>query len=135
LKHFKSKADINQFKSFLGFVEQALDGIDVPQKTVFSLMTVAEEIIINIINYAYTDEPGDLEIDFENEEQIIRFTFKDQGTPFNPMEHSEVDTSLGAHERDIGGLGIHLVKSMTDRVTYQYENGKNILAIEKKLDE
>ena len=135
MKHFKSKADINQFKSFLGFVEQALDGIDVPQKTVFSLMTVAEEIIINIINYAYTDEPGDLEIDFENEEQIIRFTFKDQGTPFNPMEHSEVDTSLGAHERDIGGLGIHLVKSMTDRVTYQYENGKNILAIEKKLDE
>ena len=135
MKRIKSKADINQFQTFLRFVEESLERIDVPQKIIFSLMTVAEEIIINIINYAYTDEPGDLEIDFENEEQIIRFTFKDQGTPFNPMEHSEVDTSLGAHERDIGGLGIHLVKSITDRVTYQYENGKNILAIEKKLDE
>ena len=134
MKRIKSKADINQFQAFLRFVEESLERIDVPQKIIFSLMTVAEEIIINIINYAYTDEPGDLEIDFENEGQIIRFIFKDRGAPFNPLEQSEVDTSLGAHERDIGGLGIHMVKSMTDHVSYEYQNGENILAIEKTIE-
>ncbi|MFP4462099.1 MAG: ATP-binding protein [Thermotogota bacterium] len=133
LKRIKLKAEMSNFQFFIGFVEDALVSLDLPQKVVFSLMTVAEEIIVNVVNYAYSDESGDLEIDFERDKQIIRFTFKDQGIPFNPLEKSEVDTNLQAHEREIGGLGIHMIKSMTDRVAYDYQNGENILTIEKSF--
>src|SRR6056297_3473366 len=129
LKRVQSKAEISRFEQFMKFVEDSLNSADVPQKTIFSLMTVCEEIIVNIINYAYTDESGDLEIDFESDGQSVRFSFKDHGLPFNPLEKSEVDTNLQAHERDIGGLGIHMMKSMTDRVSYEYENGENILIV------
>ena len=134
MKRIKLKADMRHFDLFIGFVEESLKSIDVPQKNIFSLLTVSEEIIVNIINYAYTEEPGELEIDFEQEGKTLRFTFKDSGTPFDPLSQSEVDTSLQAHERDIGGLGIHMVKSMTDNVTYAYNNGENILVIEKVVE-
>jgi len=125
---------MRHFDLLMGFVEESLKSVDVPQKSIFSLMTVSEEIIVNIIHYAYNEEKGDLEIDFEQEGQTLRFTFKDSGTPFDPLAHTEVDTNLQAHERDIGGLGIHMVKSMTDKVAYDYQNGENILVIEKRID-
>jgi len=133
LKQFKSKAVMNQFEQFIGFVEDALGSVGMAQKNIFSLMTVSEEIIVNIIHYAYDEKPGDLEIIFEGDEQNVRLTFIDKGTPFNPLTQSQVDTSLKAHEREIGGLGIHMIKSMTDRMMYDYKEGKNILTIEKQI--
>jgi len=133
LKRIKSKAEMSHFQSFVRFVEEALESIDVPQKYIFSLMTVTEEIIVNIIHYAYKKESGDLEIDFENDGKIVRFTFKDNGIPFNPLEKSDVNTNLQAHEREIGGLGIHMIKSMTDHIDYTYEKGQNVFIIEKNV--
>lgn len=131
MKQIKAKAEMSNFQTFMEFVEDALKSIDLPQKYIFSLMTVTEEIIVNIIHYAYKNESGDLEIDFESDGKIVRFIFKDNGIPFNPLEKSDVNTNLQVHERDIGGLGIHMIKSMTDNVTYQYQNNTNILKIEK----
>lgn len=133
MKRIKSKAEMSHFQSFVRFVEDALESIDVPQKYIFSLMTVTEEIIVNIIHYAYKKESGDLEIDFENDGKIVRFTFKDNGIPFNPLEKSDVNTNLQAHEREIGGLGIHMIKSMTDHIDYTYEKGQNVFIIEKNV--
>ena len=124
---------MSQFEQFIGFVEEVLSSIGMAKKTIFSLMTVSEEIIVNIIHYAYTEKQGDLEIVFESDGQSIWLTFIDEGTPFNPLIQSQVDTSLQAHEREIGGLGIHMIKSMTDRVIYNYKDGKNILTIEKQI--
>lgn len=131
MKLIKEKAEMSNFQSFIGFVEEALESIDLPQNFIFSLMTVTEEIIVNIINYAYKNESGDLEIVFESDGKIVRFIFKDNGIPFNPLEKSDVNTNLQVHERDIGGLGIHMIKSMTDKLTYQYQNNTNILKVEK----
>ncbi len=131
MKQIKAKAEMSNFQSFIGFVEDALESIDLPQKYIFSLMTVTEEIIVNIIHYAYKNESGDLEIDFESDGKIVRFTFKDKGIPFNPLEKSDVDTNLQAHEREIGGLGIHMIKSMTDNIYYEYEKEQNVFIIEK----
>jgi anti-sigma regulatory factor (Ser/Thr protein kinase) len=97
-------------------------------------LTVCEEIIVNIINYAYPDKVGEMGIEFEADENAVWLTFVDEGVPFNPLEKSEVNTNLEAHERDIGGLGIHMIKSMTDRVDYDFKDGKNILIIEKRMN-
>jgi anti-sigma regulatory factor (Ser/Thr protein kinase) len=124
---------MENFETFMGFMENSLGSIDVPQKTVFSLLTVSEEIIVNIINYAYPDKVGEMEIEFEADENAVWLTFVDEGVPFNPLEKSEVNTDLEAHERDIGGLGIHMIKSMTDRVAYDFKDEKNVLIIEKRI--
>ena len=60
-------------------------------------------------------------------------SFIDEGVPFNPLESDEPDVSLSAEERAIGGLGIFLVKKTMDSIKYRYENGQNILTIEKQI--
>ncbi len=70
----------------------------------------------------------------EQSDNIIVFELKDQGKPFNPIEEApEVDTTLSADERQIGGLGIFLINKIMDDVTYRYEEGSNILTMKKNI--
>ena len=59
-------------------------------------------------------------------------TFIDSGTPFDPLQKADPDVTLDAEEREIGGLGIFLVKKSMDEITYEYKDGHNILRIRKK---
>ena len=63
----------------------------------------------------------------------LAFSLRDAGIPFNPLEREDPDISLSAQNRDIGGLGIFMVKKTMDDVTYMYENGHNVLTIRKNL--
>jgi anti-sigma regulatory factor (Ser/Thr protein kinase) len=62
------------------------------------------------------------------------FTIVDSGMPFDPTLKEEVDTTLSAEERPIGGLGIHLVRKLMDDISYQYVDNKNVLTLKKKLN-
>ena len=64
----------------------------------------------------------------------VKITFADSGIPFDPLNAPPPDVNLPAEERPIGGLGIFLVRELMDDVSYRYENGKNTLAFEKRLD-
>ena len=97
-----------------------------------------EEIYINIAHYAYKPETGKVEIScgvLRQDGQPPRMTlcFKDKGKPFNPLAREDPDITLSAEERDIGGLGIFLTKKFMDSVSYAYEDGQNILSMEKSL--
>ncbi len=63
----------------------------------------------------------------------VEITFIDQGKPYDPLAKSDPDVTLSAEERQIGGLGIYMVKKSMDDVRYRYERGRNILTIQKKL--
>ena len=63
----------------------------------------------------------------------VEITFIDDGKAYNPLEKTDPDVSLSAEEREIGGLGIYMVKKSMDAIRYQYENGKNILRIKKHM--
>ena len=63
----------------------------------------------------------------------MEIIFRDQGIPFNPMSAKEPDTTLSAEEREIGGLGIFLVRKTMDRVEYEYKDGENILHLYKSF--
>lgn len=92
------------------------------------------EILTNIISYGYTDsgeheitvrlsiEPGEMRVDVE-----------DDGKPFNPLEAPEADTTKPLEERAVGGLGVHLVRKLTDGLEYQRREGKNLLVMKKRL--
>lgn len=96
-----------------------------------------EEILVNIIEYAYPNIDGSLYISVEYIMEIkqLRFTFYDEGIPYNPLlelsEHNKV-TSL--EEQPIGGLGIFLYTTIMDGAEYKYINNKNQLTVWKNLN-
>ena len=65
----------------------------------------------------------------------LKFSIIDSGTPFDPTAKEEVDTTLAAEERSIGGLGIHLVRQLMDSINYERVGGKNILTLRKKIQQ
>ena len=93
-----------------------------------------EEAVVNVMNYAYPEGTiGDILIEAATTETQLVFTIKDSGTPFDPTQVEDPDTTLSIEDRPIGGLGIFLVKQLMDSVTYNYTDGFNILTLKKKL--
>lgn len=95
----------------------------------------AEEIFVNIASYAYRDMTGDVTIEeriYQDspQEKVLMLVFKDSGIPFNPLAREKPDVTLPESERRIGGLGIYMVKNMTDRAWYEYQDDINCLYLE-----
>lgn len=127
------KAKIENFDVCAAFIEEQLEIAGFDLKARIKVITACEEIIVNVMNYAYSDEEGDLVIAFDDGTDYIRITFIDNGRPFNPFDEPEVDVNLPVEERDIGGLGILLVKKLMDDVHYEFINNQNVLTIMKRL--
>ena len=85
--------------------------------------------------YAYAPDHGEATIScgIKGAPRTAIIRFEDAGKPFNPLEKEDADTSLDAEEREIGGLGILMVKRSMDHISYEYRDGKNILTIQKEL--
>ena len=100
-------------------------------KAQMKIDVAVEEIFINIASYAYGNEVGNAEIilDINDSNTKATITFVDEGIPYNPLEKDDPDTTLSADERQIGGLGIFIVKKSMDSVEYKNQEGKNILTI------
>lgn len=106
------------------------------KKEFFALHLVIEELAVNIADYAYPEgDDGYLDVLIDKAPGSITITFKDGGTPFNPLERQMPDVSLPLEERGIGGLGIFLTVKQMDKVTYDYRNGENVLTIMKKTSD
>ena len=96
------------------------------------LDVAVEELFVNIASYAYVDKIGIADITIELlPGQVVQITFRDSGIPYNPLEKPDPDITKPAEEREIGGLGIYIVKKSMDEVLYRYEDGQNILTIRK----
>ena len=113
-------------------IENILANYEVSIKLTFQLELVIEEIFVNIVEYAYEDV-GEITIKYEICDNPLRFkiVFIDKGIKFNPLELDSPDTSLDIDKRDIGGLGVFLVRKNVDNINYKYEDNQNILTIEK----
>jgi len=102
----------------------------------FKMLNLAiEEWVVNVINYAYPQGTrGHVELTAKVVDGILTLVIKDHGIPFDPTQHEEVDVNAGLDERQIGGLGIHLVKLIMDTVEYERStDGYNILTLTKQL--
>ncbi len=101
-----------------------------PSATLYALELSLEEILVNIISYAYEDNtPHDIEFKVEVDETMIAMKFIDDGTPFNPLAVQKADTAQPLMERGVGGLGISVVRKMRDMMEYQRKDDRNILRI------
>lgn len=117
------------------FIEEKLESINCPKRARMQMKLAVEEIFVNISSYAYHPEVGQAEVgvDIDGDPPTVTIRFLDQGHPFNPLEKPDADITLSAQDREIGGLGILLVKKIMDQVDYAYENGRNILTIKKEI--
>jgi len=126
-----------QLATVLNFIEENLNHYNPSPKFIMQLELSIEEIFINIIEYAYKNNSNQkITISYNSKENPLRaiVTFLDEGPPYNPLKNQDPDTSLSLEERDIGGLGLFLVKKNVDYIDYEYENEKNILTIEKNFE-
>ncbi len=129
------EAKLDQLDNVLDFVNSHLEVVDCPMKVQMQIDVAVEEIFVNIASYAYAPNIGSATIlmKTESDPKSATITFIDSGIPYNPLAKPDPDVTLSAEERQIGGLGIYMVKKSMDDMQYRYENGKNILTLQKNL--
>ena len=135
MKELTVEAKTTNIEAVTNFVNEQLEALDCPMKAQMQIDIAIDEIFSNIAHYAYNPEIGKATVRVEVTEDplAVVITFIDNGVPYDPLAKADPDTTLSAEERDIGGLGIFMVKKTMDEITYEYKDGQNILAIKKNL--
>jgi serine/threonine-protein kinase RsbW len=119
------------FPALLAAIEAHLESQDVPPGPSAQLMIAFDEIISNVLNHGGDGEAPTVEISLAISGGSARAEVADDGKPFDPLAAPPPDTSLSVEDREIGGLGIHLVRELMDDVTYAHEKGRNRLRFSK----
>ena len=126
--------DVQRIPQLTTFIEEVCQVAGCDDKQLHQVNLAVEEAVVNVMNYAYPQgEQGNINVEAQADEQVLRFAITDNGIPFNPTASDDVDVTLSAEDRPIGGLGIHLVRSMMDSINYNRVDGKNVLTLTKNL--
>lgn len=137
-KEMTLTAEMENLDRAQAYVRRELQACDVPMKVAMQIDIIVEEIFVNVVNYAYTPNTGEVSIECKLDPDMARcaqIIFTDSGKPFNPLEAVSTDVTLPAEERPIGGLGIYMVRKLSKKMEYRYENGQNILTIWKDISD
>lgn len=125
---------IDEIERVSAFIEELGEELNLSLSLVMKINLAIEEAITNIIQYAYPKGSANtINLSTEYKDNELIFILTDRGEAFDPTQVSEVDTSLTAEERSIGGLGIFLVRKIMGEVTYQRIDDENRLEMRKKL--
>ena len=126
--------DRSEISRLYEFVEEVGNDFELSPDIVFNLNLVLEEAVVNIINYAYPKEEHEsIYLSARMHEDSIVLVLTDTGKEFDPTAAPEADVTLSADDRQIGGLGIFLIRQIMNEVKYERIEGKNVLTLEKKL--
>jgi anti-sigma regulatory factor (Ser/Thr protein kinase) len=123
------EANIESVPAMMDFLDGFIKNL--PERMAYNMRLSCEEVLLNVVSYAYPDGGGQVDISWEDdtERRLLNVTFEDSGIPFNPLQKEEPDLSVPMRERKIGGLGIMMVRKLMDEVRYAYADGKNRLTI------
>ena len=131
LYELKIAADTDKLPEVLTFVDTILEENGFPMKAQTQIDIALEELFVNIAHYAYPEADGEALIRVSIAPDCAEITLIDSGIPYDPLAKPDPDVTLSADERDIGGLGIFMSKKLMDDITYEYNDGKNILTVKK----
>ncbi len=135
MKELTIAATVENIETVTKFVNAQLELMDCPIKAQMQIDIAIDELFGNIAHYAYNPEVGSATVRVEVSEDplAVIITFIDNGIPYDPLGKDDPDITLSAEEREIGGLGIYMVKKSMDEITYEYKDGQNILKIKKNI--
>lgn len=123
----------DNLKNVLAFVEEELEKRDASMKNTMAITVAVEEIFVNISHYAYGNNTGKATVGISFEGDDVEIRFVDSGMEFNPLNKKDPDIKASIEEREIGGLGIYMVKKSVDECRYERTNSQNIFTIRKKI--
>lgn len=122
----------NELAQMGDFIKQISSELSIDEKTTKKIRLAVEEIVVNIMNYAYPEgTEGKIDIVAEGNDDLLKLVITDSGFAFEPTKIATADTTLSAEDRKIGGLGFFLVRKMMDSVNYEHIDGKNVLTLKK----
>ncbi|MDO5131034.1 MAG: ATP-binding protein [Prevotellaceae bacterium] len=125
---------IEELERLAVFVEEVAEELGLDPELTMNLNLALEEVVSNVILYTYPREMGEkITIMAQCDSNNLVFTITDKGKEFDPTQVEEADITLSAEDREIGGLGIYIVKNIMNEVTYQRLDGKNILTLKKTI--
>ena len=132
MKELIIEAKTENLDAVLEFISAELEESECSMKLQTQIAIAVEEIFVNIAHYAYNPEVGGAVIRISVADEVT-IEFEDKGAPYNPLENTDPDITSGAEEREIGGLGIFMVKKIMDAVEYCHKDNKNLLVIRKVI--
>ena len=128
------KNEIAELERVAVFVKEVSQLLSLDSETTMNLNLALEEVVSNVILYAYPQKMGEnIIIKASSDDNILVFTITYKGDEFDPTKVEDADITLAAEDREIGGLGIFIVKNIMNEVTYQRLDGKNILTLKKNI--
>ena len=133
MKIFRREARIENYDDLCSWILETREKWNISRELANKLDICVEEAFANIIRYAYSENSGMFEVEFKKIDENIIMEFRDEGIEFNPLEKPDPVLNLPPEKRALGGLGIFLMKKMTDKVVYKRENNKNILTLFFKI--
>jgi len=126
--------DTAEIAKVAGEIERFLDAAQVPEKVIFQLNLSIDELVTNTILYGFDDQAEhQIEVKVRSSADEVVVTIEDDGHAFDPFSPSAkpVDTSLSIEERQIGGLGLHFVKTMMSQVSYARIGERNLVTLRR----
>lgn len=135
MKELTVDAKLENIAVVTDFVDEQLEEFGCPVKAQMQIDIAIDELFGNIVHYAYHPDigPATVRVEVVEEPLSVVITFIDQGVPYDPLAKADPDVTLSAEDREIGGLGIYIVKKNMNEITYEYKDGQNILKIRKEL--
>ncbi len=135
MKELTIDATVGNIDRVTEFVNGLLEEHGCSLKVQMQIDIAIDELFGNIASYAYNPEvgPATVRVELNENPLAVVITFIDHGVPYDPLKKEDPDIKLSAEEREIGGLGIYMVKKTMDGISYEYKNGQNILTITKKI--
>jgi anti-sigma regulatory factor (Ser/Thr protein kinase) len=130
LSELKLPADISNLRDFVEFVSRCAEEQGVSPGRITEIGVATEEVLVNICSYAYQDQVGEVKITclLDDESRFI-IEFEDTGIPFDVDGLDAPDLTDDIAERQVGGLGVFIIKELMDEVKYRREDNKNILRL------
>lgn len=132
----KFQASLSSLPKMLEYVSQELDACNYINKEQYQIELSLEEALVNIINYAYPEKPGELEILCSKKPNTFVITIKDWGIPFDPTEQQRsLQHETPVEKRKVGGLGLFFIHELMDDVSYTHDGKANILTLTKSVSQ
>lgn len=127
-------ADVREIERLNKLVRQFGELHDVPSRTLYAVNLALDELVTNVMLYGFDSAEGrKITVKIDTAAGELTASVLDDGKAFNPLEAKQPDLNAPLEERDLGGLGIHLVRSLMDQVTYSRADHKNVLTVRKRI--
>lgn len=126
------KNDFVEIERLAGWVRSFGREHNLPEKLVWEIRLVLEEVVTNIISHGYADRADHaIEISIVNSERDITLSVRDDAQPFNLLDHSQPDLETPLEDRGVGGMGVHIVREIMDEIDYKREADGNLVVMRR----